>query len=497
MTDLEFSKALLNSLGKFNNIISIYNCLTRIRVNVVNLNKVDLEAVKKLDKVIGVIADKEQIQIIVGPGKAVKLTNVCNQLLEAETFLRAIRQIDKNIEKKEQENSNDFKENEDKFRGKLNVNFNATMRKISGIFVPIIPAFIACGLLLAIVEILKASGIDMEGTAFGKVFNVIASSVFSILSIVVGYNTAKQFGGDGIIGACLAGIMTSTVLGDVENPLFYLGSVGIYAGLGGVISVLLVSISAAYIQRLFHKFMPNILDTLLTPLLTIAIMSVVALFVLMPFGGFISQGIEIIFKWIGEKAPYLLGLLPMIYLYLVLFGLHHILIPISTELIKSTGGSVLVPAQIMAGGAELGAAIFVYLTTKDKKMKSTVLQGMPIAFFGIDEPLIWGMSFPLKRLFISSSLGGLIMGSIVGVLGITANVPETTGIEASLMCNKKWQYAVCFLSAIVLGFLITCVVGYKETIETTLEDGKTKKEEIEHSFLIKHINERNKNKAKA
>ncbi|MCQ2794195.1 MAG: PTS transporter subunit EIIC [Bacilli bacterium] len=499
MNDAELSKKVIELVGGGGNIIVAFNCYTRLRINVRNFDLVKVPELQKLEGVIGVVTSGIQVQVIVGPGRAAKLTSVVNQRLEAEIFNRqqeesaeaaAAHAIAEQSDKK-------YLKNKENFRGKLNGNFNSVMKKVAGIFVPIIPAFIACGLLLAILEIIKIYVEGFTDTSFGIILNVVSSSVFSILSVIVGFNACKEFGGDGILGACLGGILSSPLLGDAETPLV-IGPFTIYAGLGGVIAVLMVAISAAYFEKLIRKFMPDMLDSFLTPLITLIVMSVAGLFLLMPLGGYISQGIAIAVEAIVKNVPILLGLVPMFYLFLVLFGVHHGLIPISQALIDdymkqhgtTVGWAPIVPVQLMAGAAEVGAAIYVLMKTRDKKLKKTIKHALPIGILGIDEPLIWGMTFTHKRLFISAGLGGAIAGAVVASLNIMANVPETTGIQAALLCgvdiNKKWQYALCFILAIALGFIFAALIGFKDTIETTdPATGKVKTEVYETSIAKK------------
>lgn len=505
MTDAEFGKALIEYVGGQKNIIVVFNCYTRIRVNIHNFDDVDTNKIKTLPNVMGVVTSGAQIQVIVGPGRSVKLTQVINQLLEVGTFVKQERDIQKAEERygKTDTANKDFAKNKEQFRGGLNAKFSATMKKVAGIFVPIIPAFIACGLLLALFEVVGSSIDGFKDTTFGTIFNVVSSSVFSVLSVIVGYNACKEFGGDGILGACLAGILTNPLLGDIEHPIMQLGSLKLYAGLGGVISIILAAIAAAYFEKLLRKFMPNIVDAFLTPLIALVVTSAAGLFIFMPVGGYIALGIEMGVNAILNSVPFLLGIVPMFYLVMVLFGVHHGLIPISQTLIDTTthgdirGYSILVPVQLMAGAAEVGAAIYFILTTKNKKMKRTVIQSIPIGILGIDEPLIWGMSFPLKRLFIPIGIAGGISGGVLSTffanLKCGSLVSESTGIEASLVMSNntgKWVYALAFIAAIILGFLITAVIGYKEVIETPDPiTGEIHKEEHETSLFIKYYNQ--------
>ena len=480
MSEKELATKFIADLGTGSNIKTVYNCYTRVRAEVVDLSKVNQDSIKGTAGVIGVVVAGQQVQIIVGPGKSVKVAQAINVELAKGGASASASSTPKS---NEDQNALDAKEKEDykkeylaakeKERNKHG-RASALFKKIAGIFVPIIPAFIACGLLLAILEIVKTQlGPDFAtDTIPGKIFNAISGSVFNILSIIVGYNACKEFGGDGILGACLAGVMTSPILGSIDDPIITLGALKIYSGLGGVISVIFVSIAAAYFEKLLRKFMPNAIDAFMTPLITLSVMSLAGLFVFMPIGGYISLGIQKAVEGIMTTAPFLLGIVPMFYLLMVLIGVHHVLIPISQTLISANGYSILVPIQLMAGAAEVGAAIYFLIRSKNKRMKKTVAESIPIGILGIDEPLIWGMTFPLKRLFIPIGLAGGISGAILAVilnnLSSGSLVPESTGIEAALVMSGtsgKWVFAVAFIGAIILGFVCTALIGFKDVYQ--------------------------------
>ncbi|MCQ2787257.1 MAG: PTS transporter subunit EIIC, partial [Bacilli bacterium] len=480
MNEKELGVKLIELLGGVDNLNSVYNCYTRVRAEVKNVEIVDVEAIKKIPGLIGVVVAGQQIQIIVGLGKCVKCAQAMREYIE--------KNKDPNLKgstvKSEKEQfKKEYLGNKDEFRKKKS---NPFFKKVSGIFVPIIPAFIACGLLLAILEVINVQMSSFGDTTAGVIFEILANSVFSVLSVIVGYNACREFGGDGIIGGCLAAVMTSPLLGTINDPIIQYGSLKIYSGLGGVISVILVAVATGYLERLLRKFMPNAIDAFVTPLISLAVMTLAALFVFMPIGGYVSLGIEITVTAILESAPFLIGIVPMFYLIMVLFGVHHVLIPISQTLIDMTavdgkpGYSILVAVQLMAGAAEIGAAIYFLITSKNKKMKKIVAGSIPIGVLGIDEPLIWGLSFPLKRLFIPIGIAGGISGGVLAVLLYNLSsgslAPETTGIEAALLMSTntaKWVYALTFIGAIVLGFIFTALIGYKEVVEVV--DDKTGK----------------------
>lgn len=462
MNEKELALKILEYLGGASNINSVFNCYTRVRAEVKNTKLVKTKEIKALG-VIGVVISGSQAQIVVGPGKSAKCAQAINEALEKSGV--------KSETPKNQK--------ETKAKGGL-------LKKISGIFVPIIPATIACGLVMAIVEVIKAAtggpNSPFPDSNFGLILNIIAGSVFTIFNFIVGYNTCKQFGGDGIIGACLAAILANVALNNIS-----FGSFKLEAGLGGIIAVVAISIGAAYFEKLLRKFMPNIIDAFMTPLITLLVMAMVGFFVIQPVCGYISQGIGLGVQGILDHCPYLLGIVPMFYLPMVLFGVHHSLMPISQTLIDKMGYSVLVPIQLMAGAAQVGAAIYFIISTKNKKARTTVIQGLPVGVLGIGEPLIYGMTLPLKRLFIPIGIAGAIAGGIMSLFNVQSPVAEATGIEASLVFNGngKWIFALCYLGAVILGFIMSALIGYKETYEEEVNGALVEKTH-ESSLVLKY-----------
>jgi len=477
----DLASLLINLVGGKENIVFVFNCYTRARVNVKDVNKANIDAIKSTEGVIGVVVDKNQIQIIVGPGKAVKVAQ--EMLAQVEGTPEAKKQANEVTK-----NTEDYLKTKSDVRKKTNKGAAALIRKVAGIFVPIIPMFIACGLLLGIYTICEQSISGFKETDFGKVFNVIANSVFAVLNIIVGYNACKEFGGDAIIGAALAGALT--IKGELNLQGIKIGFYEFNYAEVGIFTILLVSIGTAYLEKLLRKFMPDMIDAFMTPLITVIVMYAAALFILQPIGAYINKGLAYVFENISKYCPWMLGIVPMFYLLLVLTGTHHSLMAVSLSLIGSDpahkGWTYILAAQLMAGAAEVGAAIYIALKTKNSKLKKNIIGALPIGILGIDEPLIWGMSVPLKRPFISAGLGGLVGGTFVACFKVGAQVPEATGIQAALVFNKPGIFVAGFAMSIVAGFLIQILVGFKDPVELTDDVlGEAKEQYIETSYALK------------
>ena len=269
MTKKELAQSICNLVGE-SNIRTIANCYTRVRLTVKDPEKMKREELKKLEGVLGVIEEGSNVQLVLGPGTAAAVA----QLMSDMTHIKS-EEVDEAVLLKEEN------------RAKNNVPCKNMLKKIANIFIPIIPAFIACGLVVAVYESSYVFFPGFQDTDFGKIMSALAYSVFTILPIIVGYNTSKKFGGSPIIGAVLASILNSSSLAGVQ--LFH---VSITPGRGGVISVLIIAYVAGLLEKQLQKVIPDFLDMFLRPLITVCVMTFVGLMVFQPIGGFISETIE-------------------------------------------------------------------------------------------------------------------------------------------------------------------------------------------------------------
>ena len=439
----EIANMIIRIIGTKDNIQAIENCMTRVRIEVYDIDEADIKELEKVEGVIGVVVDEHNIQIIVGPGKSKKIANELSSITGitvAEVDEAAVRKA----ENKE----------------KNNTPFKRLLKKIAKVFIPIIPAFIGCGLMVAIYESGYVFSPGFETTDFGKVLSAIAYSVFTILPIIVGYNAAKEFGGTPIIGAVLAAILTSSAIDGV-----HMFGITMAAGRGGVISVLVVAALGALLENRLRKFIPDILDTFVTPLLTIFIMTFLGLLIFQPLGGFVSETIGNFVNYIIYNVPALAGLATLIYLPLVMTGMHHGLIAVNAALIADFGITYLLPVTCMAGAGQVGAAFYVYLKTKNERLKKTCSNALPVGMLGIGEPLLWGVTVPLGKPFIASCLGGAVGGSLVAMLGVAAKIPELSGLQLALITNNPFGYLLGIAVSYVAGFLFCMLLGFDDPVE--------------------------------
>lgn len=443
MSSQKTTTEILQMLGGKDNLSSLGNCYTRIRAEVVDPGKCQIKELEKLEDVIKVITEGHQVQIVVGPGKSARMTSELSKMTDIQSKTYDEAEIRK-VENKAKNST----------PGKL------FLKKIAHIFIPIIPAFIGCGLMVAIYEASYVFFPGFEETSFGRILSAIAYSVFNILPIIVGYNAMKEFGGSAILGAILASVLNSASITGVT-----LFGMEFLAGRGGVFSVLIVAILAAHLEQYLRKFIPDFLDSFLTPLLTIFIMTFLGLLVFQPIGGFISDAIGNSVNYIINNVPALAGLATLVYLPLVLSGMHHGLIAVNAALIAQYGVTYLLPVTCMAGAGQVGAAFYVMTKTRNQRLKKTCKNALPVGMLGIGEPLMWGVTVPLGKPFIASCLGGAVGGSAVAIMKVAALIPELSGLQLALITNAPLKYLLGIAISYVSGYLFCMLLGFDDPDE--------------------------------
>lgn len=443
MSNQKITLDIIELLGTKENLLSVENCMTRVRINVKDVEKCEVEQLKKLEYILGTTVQGNNVQLVVGPGKSSKIAAEISEITGIKSS-----EVDEAAVRKEEN------------REKNNTPFKRVLKKVASVFIPILPAFIACGLMVAIYEAGYVFFPGLEETDFGKILSAIAYSVFSLLPIIVGYNTAKEFGGSPILGAVLAAILnTASITG------IHILGIECAAGRGGVISILIVAAIGAKLERIIRKRMPEILDTFLTPLFTIFIMTFLGLIIFQPLAGFVSDTVGNFVQYIIYNVPALAGLATLVYLPLVMTGMHHGLIAVNAQLITDFGVTYLLPVTCMAGAGQVGASFYVLLKTKNKRLKKVCKNALPIGMLGIGEPLMWGVTVPLGKPFLASCLVGAVGGSAVAIMHVAAKIPELSGLQLSLITTSPLKYLIGIAISYAAGFLFCMLLGFADPEE--------------------------------
>lgn len=453
MTDKEIAKKLIELVGERDNIKSVENCMTRCRLEIRDMSKVDIDKIEKLEGTLGVVQAEGQLQVIYGPGKVNKVTQEVKNLLGTKILLgdQAVQETKKRLKEK----------NDTKFKNAL--------KKLGNVFIPLIPLFIACGLVLAINNIASTYfGDSYKLTTAAKIISLIGNSVFSVLSILVGVNAAKEFGSQmPMIGGALGGVISSSSLSSIV-----LFGKELTPGRGGIISVILVVLLAVFIEKQCRKIVPDVLDLFITPLVTLTISVLAALFILQPVGGFISDSVGVLVAKTIASDNYFISIISGaisggLFLPLVMIGMHQALTPIHADLIANVGYTILLPALAAAGMAQVGATIAVFRRTKNKRLKKTAKNGLIPGVLGIGEPLIYGITLPLGKPFLGACLGAAVGGAVMAAFKVGAVALGVSGLPlALLIANGKFLvFLVGVLASYVAGYVFTELLGFEDPIE--------------------------------
>ncbi|MEU7034895.1 PTS transporter subunit EIIC [Streptomyces sp. NPDC046237] len=440
--------AILPLVGGAENIDSVAHCMTRLRLGLRDRSLVQDEALKALPSVMGVVED-DTYQIVLGPGTVARVTPEFEALVAAAPRPSADGLAAQGAAIKAAR------------KARNQTPFKLFLRKIANIFVPLIPALIGCGIIAGLNGLLINLG-WLPGVT--PALAAMASGFMALIAVFVGFNTAKEFGGTPILGGAVAaiivfpGVAKIDAFGQTLSP-----------GQGGVLGALGAAVLAVYVEKWCRRWVPESLDVLVTPTLTVLVSGLVTIFGLMFVAGEISTAIGDFANWLLAHAGAGAGLvLGGLFLPLVMLGLHQALIPIHTTLIEQQGFTVLLPILAMAGAGQVGAAVAVYFKLpRNGSIRRTIKSALPAGFLGVGEPLIYGVSLPLGRPFVTACVGGAFGGGFVGLfnmlgdkVGSTAIGPSGWALFPLLDGNKGLGETIAIYAG---GLLVGYAVGFVAT----------------------------------
>ncbi|WP_234972648.1 glucose PTS transporter subunit IIA [Salimicrobium salexigens] len=468
LNNKELAKIIVQNLGGERNIANLTNCITRLRIDLKSRNNIDLEAIKGYDEVLSVI-DQGTIQIVLGPGK---VTKVANEIHESTNIT---------VDVEGEDDSSEFDLTEDtkaSYKAKQTSSFQQLFRHIGNIFVPIVPGLVASGLMLGIANLIlnmADAGLINQSVLDSDWYNLLQSIgglLFGSLGVFVGINTAREFGGTMVLGGIAGLLIYAPVLGDIGTlSLFGLG-LSINTGLGGLLGVIIAAYLFTKIEKFARNRVHDSLDLVLTPLITVMVGALATIIVIQPVAGILMKGITWFLVDIMLETGGVFGgfILSATFLPLVTVGMHQGLIPVHLELIEQFGSTTLLPILAMAGGGQVGAMFAIYLKTKSKRLKNTVASVTPVGILGIGEPLIYGVTLPLGRPFITASLGAGFGGAFLSFFNVGAITVGPSGIVMIPLIadNKYLLYTVGLIISYVGGFALTYLFGFKEEMVNKL-----------------------------
>lgn len=470
--EVRLAREIYAAVGGPANVTKLIHCMTRVRMTIRDDDQVDMTALKAIDGVLGVV-EEDTLQVVVGPG----IVNKVAQIMVDQVGVKLGEPFPENLtttataatmtdrEKVE------AKAAEVKAKQKAKQKSTPTKRvlkSISNIFVPLIPVFVGAGLIGGIAAVLSnmmvAGSLGSNWSEFITILNVIKNGVFAYLAIYVGINSATEFGATpglgGVIGAVtlLSGVDPKLPLHNIFNgdPLS--------AGQGGIIGVIFAVWILSLVEKKLHQFIPDSIDIIVTPTISLLLIGVFTIFIVMPVAGVLSNSLVGSINWIlnvgGAFSGFALGVL---FLPMVMFGLHQVLTPIHIEMINKTGSTLLLPILAMAGAGQVGAALALWIRCRKNKELTNMIKGaLPVGFLGIGEPLIYGVTLPLGKPFITACIGGGIGGAVIGAMGGVGAIaigPSGLALIPLITNGHQFAYILGLLAAYAGGFVATYFFG--------------------------------------
>ncbi|MEV8551515.1 PTS transporter subunit EIIC [Streptomyces glaucescens] len=444
--------ALLPLVGGPGNVTSVAHCMTRLRLGLADRGRVDEEALRALPGVLGVV-DDDTYQIVLGPGTVARVAPEFEALLAPGPDGGLAARGERLRQERRAQNATPLK---------------LALRRVANVFVPLIPALIGCGVLAGVNGLLVNAGL-LPGLT--PALAAISSAFMSLIAVFVGHNTAKEFGGTPVLGGAVAAVVVFP--GVAKVTAFGLP---LAPGQGGVLGALAAALLGTWVEKRCRDRVPATLDVLLTPTVTVLVAGLATLYGLMYAAGAVSAAIGTAADWLLTTTGALAGLLlGGLFLPLVMLGLHQALIPVHATLIDEQGSTVLLPVLAMAGAGQVGAALAVYVRLRhDTSLRTTIRSALPAGLLGVGEPLIYGVSLPLGRPFLTACLGGAAGGAFLGVFAMLGQPVGATAIGPSgwalfpLLAGERGLaataavYAGGLLTGYAAGFAATYAFGLRK-----------------------------------
>ncbi|MBB5927769.1 PTS transporter subunit EIIC [Streptomyces echinatus] len=473
--------AVLARVGGPANVTSVTHCMTRLRLALADPAAADERALRAVPGVLGVVAAGTDWQIVLGPGAVDAVTAAVTTAVTTAPARPASAPApapgagpatdsgagpDGGTADQEARAAGQGALVKERLRRRDATPFKAALRRVANVFVPLIPALIGCGILAGLNGLLLNAGL-LPGLT--PALSAIASAFMALIAVFVGVNTAKEFGGTPVLGGAVAAVVVYPGVAKVTAFGVHLAP-----GQGGVLGALAAAFLATRVEKWCRGRVPGALDVLLTPTVTVLVPGLVTLYGLMYAAGAVATATGTAANWLLTTTGAVAGLvLGALFLPLVMLGLHQALIPLHATLIDQQGYTVLLPLLAMAGAGQVGAALAVYVRLRhDVPLRTTIRSALPAGLLGVGEPLIYGVSLPLGRPFLTACAGGAAGGAFVGFfamlgteVGATAIGPSGWALFPLLTGNRGPGAAVAvygggLLTGYAVGFAATYLFGF-------------------------------------
>ena len=458
MNNQDIAKKVIEALGGRENVNSVAHCATRLRVMVKDEGKIKKEVIENLDKVQGAFFNSGQYQIIFGTGTVNKMYD--------EVVALGLPTSSKEDMKAEAAKQGNW--------------FQRAIRTFGDVFVPIIPVIVATGLFMGLRGLLNALGITLpeDVTIYSQ---ILTDTAFIILPGLVVWSTFRVFGGNPAVGIVLGMMLVSGSLpnawavasGGEVTAMNFFGFIPVVGLQGSVLPAFIIGVVGAKFEKALRKVVPDVLDLLVTPFVTLLVMSILGLFVIGPVFHVVENYILL-----GTKAilglPFGLGGLVIggVHQLIVVSGVHHIFNLLEVQLLAADHANpfnAIITAAMTAQGA---ATVAVGVKTKNPKLKTLAFPAALSAFLGITEPAIFGVNLRFRKPFFLSLIAGAIGGGLASILGLAGTGNGITIIPGTMLYvgnGQLLQYLLMVAVSFVLGFALTYMFGYEDEKEVASE----------------------------
>lgn len=443
MDKREVVKLIIQNVGGKENINNVWHCMTRLRLDLKDNNKINQENINRLDGIMGSQLQSDQYQIVIG-------TNVKDYY---------------DLFSKEMELSNNTESQNDSKNSKKGI-ISIFMDIVSGVFGPIVPAIAGAGMIKGLLAGFIALKIISNESDTVKIIDMAASGVFTFLPFFLAVSAAKIFKTNQYLAAAIAAcIMSPNMIAAAKEgavaSFSFLGFVPIpvFNYSGSVIPIIFAVWVLSYVYKMVDKVMPEVLKTVFTPTVTLFIMSFLTLSIIGPVGIYLGKGLAVIIQALFNISPVLAGLIVgAIRPVAILTGMHHAMTPIALQNFQEQGYDMLMPMMFMANMAITGATLAVYFKEKDKKEKSVILSSAISGLLGITEPALFGVLTKYKKAFLAATIGSSAASAFIAFFGVRIYGYILSSIfSLPAYIGPYFPFAV---AGILIAIILSCILSY-------------------------------------
>lgn len=466
-------------IGGRENIVSAAHCATRLRLVIADNAKCSKKELENIDGVKGVFEASGQLQIILGTGTVNK---VYDEFIAIAGITAATKEEVKQAA-----------------TAKQNI-FKRMIKTLGDVFVPIIPAIVASGLLMGLLEGLSKMFPAMANSGSYTIIHLFSNAAFVFLPILIGISAARVFGGNIFLGAVIGMIMIHTDLLNAwsvatadsiptAEAWFGLYSIRLVGYQGHVIPVVIAVWFMSMLEKKLHKIVPEMIDLFVTPLVTVLVTGYCTLTIFGPVFSWVENGVLAGVKTL-ITMPLGIGsaLAGAVYAPTVVAGVHHMYNALEAGMLSADGLDIWMPIATAANVAQGAAALALAVKTKDQKLKGMALPASLSAFLGITEPAIFGVNLRYIKCFVAGCIGGAVGGLVAGITGVGSTAYGITGLFGYLITTDYvWQYTLVIVAAFATAFALSWLFfrddkSSSEEPEKEPEKERTTEPETERNF---------------